>query len=88
MDVSNILSSLGNTKYSSHPYLSDRSTHFSPHSQDGNDLEDSNYILDAGYLTVTNTTPIDVDLYQWVTLTPVYHYHNSLASSVKTLMNA
>ncbi|EKM79901.1 hypothetical protein AGABI1DRAFT_113150 [Agaricus bisporus var. burnettii JB137-S8] len=31
--------------------------------QDDNDPEESNYILDAGYLTVTNTTPIDADLY-------------------------
>ncbi|KAF5363840.1 hypothetical protein D9756_000233 [Leucocoprinus leucothites] len=34
--------------------------------QNGNnqdELDDGNYVLDAGYLTVTNTAPIDVDLY-------------------------
>ncbi|KAJ3569090.1 hypothetical protein NP233_g5285 [Leucocoprinus birnbaumii] len=30
------------------------------------ELDDGNYILDPGYLTVTNTEPIDVDLYKCI----------------------
>lgn len=34
------------------------------------ELVDGDYTLDIGYLTVTHTVPIDVDLYKWVVKLP------------------
>jgi len=68
MDVTDILRSIQDKRYVNNFCLKSNCMTFFLSRQD--ELVDGDYTLDIGYLTVTHTVPIDVDLYKWVVKLP------------------